>query len=88
MVLDLRSKAAYENWHYPDALFLDFQNALRAVPHLDPNPSYVLYCEFGLKSGHLAELMRREGLQASHFAGGVKALIRHAAQNGLATPAP
>lgn len=88
VVLDLRSKAAYENWHYPEALFLDFQNALRAVPHLDPNPSYVLYCEFGLKSGHLAELMCREGLRASHFAGGVKALIRHAAQNGLPTPAP
>lgn len=86
VVLDLRSKAAYENWHYPGALFLDFQNAVKTYPHMDKNASYVLYCEFGLKSGHLAEQMRREGLRASHFAGGTQALIRYADQNGLATP--
>ena len=46
----------------------------------------MLYCEFGLKSGHLAELMRREGIEARHFAGGLKALIAWAGENGLATP--
>ncbi|MEE3328098.1 MAG: tRNA uracil 4-sulfurtransferase ThiI [Myxococcota bacterium] len=86
IVLDLRSKAAYENWHYPGALFLDFQSAVRAYPHMEKQASYVLYCEFGLKSGHLAEQMRRAGLRASHFAGGAKALIQYAAQSGLATP--
>ena len=86
VVLDLRSKAAFQGWHYPDALFLDFPHALRAYAQLDPDPSYVLYCEFGLKSGHLAELMRREGLQAWHFAGGFKALVDYAKSQGLATP--
>ena len=75
-VIDLRSKAAYENWHYPDALFLDFAHALRAVPHLSREKSYVLYCEFGLKSAHLAERMRAEGLDASHFKGGSANLSR------------
>ena len=86
IVLDLRSKAAYENWHYPGALFLDFQSAVKTYPHMDKKVSYVLYCEFGLKSGHLAEQMRREGLRASHFAGGTPSLIRYADQSGLATP--
>lgn len=86
IVLDLRSKAAYQGWHYPGALFLDFANALRVYAQLDRNERYVLYCEFGLKSAHLAELMRREGLSASHFDGGLKALIAFAQAKGIATP--
>ena len=86
VVLDLRSKAAYENWHYPGALFLDFQQAVRAYPHMDKDSSYVLYCEFGLKSGHLAEQMRQSGLRASHFSGGAKALIRYAERSGQVGP--
>jgi thiamine biosynthesis protein ThiI len=86
VVLDLRSKAAFLGWHYPEALFLDFANALRAYPQLDRDRTYVLYCEFGLKSGHLAELMRRGGMQAWHFAGGFKALVDYAKSRGLTTP--
>lgn len=86
IVLDLRSKAAFQGWHYPDALFLDFANALRVYAELDPAKRYVLYCEFGLKSGHLAELMQRAGIQASHFAGGLKPLIAFARSKGIATP--
>jgi thiamine biosynthesis protein ThiI len=74
VVLDLRTKAAYESWHWPDALFLDFANALRAWPHFDRSRRYVLYCEFGLKSAHAAELMRRGGLDARHVAGGAPRL--------------
>jgi tRNA uracil 4-sulfurtransferase len=86
IVLDLRSKAAYQGWHYPDALFLDFHNALRVYAQMEPGRPYVLYCEFGLKSGHLAELMQREGLEARHFAGGLKALMAHAGRQGVDTP--
>ncbi len=75
-VIDLRPKAAYATWHYPDALFLDFPNALRAYASFDPDQHYVLYCEFGLKSAHLADLMRREGLQARHVSGGLRQVRR------------
>ncbi|UCE84670.1 MAG: tRNA 4-thiouridine(8) synthase ThiI [Deltaproteobacteria bacterium] len=77
-VLDVRSRAEYRSWHYPDALQLDFAQALKAYPSFDRAQTYVLYCEFGLKSAHLAELMRREGLEAFNFKGGVKALRRYA----------
>lgn len=75
-VIDLRPRAAYTTWHYPDALFLDFPNALRAYASFDPAQSYVLYCEFGLKSAHLADLMRRKGLQARHVSGGLREIRR------------
>lgn len=71
-VIDLRPKAAYTTWHYPGALFLDFPNALQAYASFDPSQRYVLYCEFGLKSAHLADLMRREGLKARHVSGGLR----------------
>ena len=47
------------------ALFLDFSNALRAYATFDPNQRYVLSCEFGLQSAHLADLMRRACARAA-----------------------
>lgn len=75
-VIDLRSKAAFDSWHYPGALFFDFSNALRAYASFDKAQSYVLYCEFGLKSAHLADLMRRMGLNARHISGGLREVRR------------
>jgi len=85
-LIDLRSAAAYRGWHYEGALHLEFNEALRAYPHFDPAAQYVLVCEFGLKSAHLAELMQREGFRASHFGRGLKDLIDHARERGLAVP--
>ena len=79
-VIDLRPKAAYATWHYPGALFLDFPNALRAYGAFDSNQRYVLYCEFGLKSAHLADLMRRAGLTAQHVSGGLREVRRLAGE--------
>jgi len=73
-VLDLRSAAGYRHWHFPRALRLDFAQALKAYPQFDRSQSYVLYCEFGLKSAHLADLMRSEGFDAAAFRGGLSAL--------------
>ena len=75
-VIDLRSKPAYMTWHYPEALFLDFPNALRSYGSFDSSLSYVLYCDFGLKSAHLADLMRRIGLRAQHVSGGIREVRR------------
>lgn len=75
-LIDLRSRAAYDDWHAPGALFLEFPLALRAYASFDKAQRYVLYCEWGLKSAHLADLMRREGIAARHVAGGVRELRR------------
>ncbi len=79
-VIDLRSKPQYQEWHWPDALQLDFGHALKAYASFDRGNTYVLYCEIGLKSAHLAELMRKEGLRALHVPGGLKMLKKMAAR--------
>jgi thiamine biosynthesis protein ThiI len=75
-VIDLRSRAAFEAWHYPEALFLDYGQALRSYGSFRKDRRYLLYCEVGLKSAHLAELMQSEGFVAHHVRGGVRQLQR------------
>jgi thiamine biosynthesis protein ThiI len=75
-VIDLRSKAEYDAWHHEGAVWLDFAQAMKAYSSFDRGKTYVLYCEFGLKSAHLAEFMRQEGFDASNFRGGTRALKR------------
>jgi thiamine biosynthesis protein ThiI len=74
--IDLRSRAEFDAWHAPDALHLPFPQALRAWPGFDRAQRYVLYCEIGLKSAHLAEQMREGGFEARHVRGGVRRLRR------------
>lgn len=75
-VVDLRQVADYKAWHWPGALSLEYFKALRAYRSFDAEKRYVLYCEVGLKSAHLAELMQAEGLSAEHVPAGAPALRR------------
>jgi thiamine biosynthesis protein ThiI len=74
LLLDLRPRAQYQGWHHPDALHLEFQQALRGFASFDRSRCYVLSCEFGLLSAHLAERMRKEGFEAFHLRGGTRSL--------------
>jgi thiamine biosynthesis protein ThiI len=82
-VLDLRPRPAYKAWHVPDALHLEFTQALKAYRSFDRSKTYVLYCEVGQKSAHLAELMAEAGLRAFHVKRGVRTLLREAAERDL-----
>jgi tRNA uracil 4-sulfurtransferase len=86
VLLDLRSKLAYQAWHAPEALYLDFFEALKTYGAFDPAPTYVLYCEVGQKSAHLAELMRAAGFRAFNVRGGVRTLLHQSAEADLLAP--
>ena len=75
-LIDLRSRAAYDAWHPAEAEHMDFFQALKRFDDLGREATYVLYCEVGLKSAHLAEVMQKGGYRAFHVAGGVKELLR------------
>ena len=75
-VIDLRTIAEFKSWHVDNALHLEFGTALQSYPSFDRSQRYVLYCEIGLKSAHLAELMRTQGLTAYHVPGGIRTLKR------------
>jgi len=75
-VLDLRPAEAFQAWHYPGSLRLDFSQAVAAYPSFGRDRTYLLVCEVGLKSAHLAEHMQQAGFAAYHLKGGTKVLMR------------
>jgi len=75
-LVDVRTREEFASWRHPDAVRIDFAEALRATPALPKEREYVIVCELGLKSAHLAEVMREAGLRAWHFRGGTRALRR------------
>jgi thiamine biosynthesis protein ThiI len=76
VVVALRSAMAWKSWHYPGAVRLDFAEALRIHPSFARDKTYVFYCEVGLKSAHLAELVHEAGGRAFHVRRGVRTLRR------------
>lgn len=73
--VDLRDTRSYGLWHPEGAIHLEYFEALKAWKHFAKDNTYVLYCEVGLKSGHLADAMRQEGYQVWHIRGGMRELI-------------
>ena len=87
VVIDLRSPTAFAAWHYPDALRMDYADALRAHAHVDVERTYLVCCEVEFKSADLAERMRGAGRRAHYFAGGTGKLLKWAAGRQLVDPA-
>jgi len=77
-VVDLRAPDAYRAWHWPGAEQRDYFAALRGFAAWPRDRRWVFYCEVGLKSAHLAELLRKAGFDAWHVDGGVRPLLRQA----------
>ncbi len=73
-VIDTRTRADYDPWHYPGAVHHEFWDLYRDTSPLDPGRCYVLYCELGLKTAQLAEKLQSAGYEAYSFKGGVRAL--------------
>ena len=80
VVIDTRTPAQYEPWHYPGATHRDFWDLLRDYTSLDRDKTYVLYCDLGLKTAQLAERMQKYGFEAYSFKGGVRALREYSDQ--------
>lgn len=76
LLIDLRPIEQFRTEHHPKALHLEFAKALAGYTSFDRAGTYVLCCQFGLLSSHLAEHMRRAGLEAYHFEGGQRALMQ------------
>ncbi len=85
LVIDLRSFSSYMTWHYPRAMHLDFFQALNDIDalKLPLDKKIVAYCEIGVKSAQFAERLRKRGIAAHHFAGGMRSLMGYAIEREL-----
>lgn len=63
IVLDVRTAEEYAGGHLEGARLLDFNggDVAAAIPDLDPDAEYVVYCRSGNRSGQAVALMQRAG---------------------------
>ena len=73
-LIDVRSAASFERWHPEGAVRWSYPDVLRHLETFDRDQSYVVYCEVGLKSAHVAEALNRIGVRAFHLRRGVQTL--------------
>lgn len=74
VVLDCRPPHQYRVWHYPGAEHRAPHEVAPRLKELTRNRTYVLYCEYGVQTAHLAELLQRVGFEAYSFRGGAPRL--------------
>lgn len=83
-IIDTRDPESFRRWHWKGAEHLEYDDLLTDHGSLNRDRTYVLYCEFGLKSARVAELMQQAGYEAYSFLGGVKGLRAFASRSGEA----
>lgn len=74
LVIDVRPKNIFQNWHYPEAVNVEFEHLLAIAPKLPKEKTYVLYCSISIQSLVAAEILQRHGLEAFCFKGGTTQL--------------
>jgi thiamine biosynthesis protein ThiI len=82
IVVDTREWEWFRRWHWKGAEHREYSDLLTDYRRLERERTYVLYCEFGLKSARVAELMQAAGFEAYSYLGGVKALRAFASRSG------
>lgn len=78
VVLDCREPHHYAAWHYPGAERRNPGELLAGLKALDKTRTYILYCNYGVQTAHLAELMQRAGYEAYSFRDGLRGIMRYA----------
>ena len=65
IVLDVRTPEEFAGGHLEGAQLLDFNSGEFAValPSLDPEAEYVIYCRSGNRAGQAMALMQRDGIE-------------------------
>lgn len=65
ILLDVRTPEEYASGHLEGASMLDFNGGevAEAVPSLDPDAEYFVYCRSGNRSGQAMALMQQAGIE-------------------------
>ncbi|MEM0158553.1 MAG: THUMP domain-containing protein [Thermoplasmataceae archaeon] len=64
VVVDLRKKESYEEWHHPGAVNVTLPNLISFLEGVDKNKTLMFYCQKGLQSSYAASVARKKGFNA------------------------
>ena len=58
-VIDIRDKASYNVWHYPNSINIPYTILLNNPSYyLDKNNKYYIYCKSGIRSKKATDLLK------------------------------
>lgn len=67
VVIDLRDRLSYKQWHFKDALNIPMDKVVEKVRAFGNERKIVLYCQKGLQSAHMASRLRELGYNAFYL---------------------
>lgn len=76
-IIDIRSKRLYSDGHIPNAVNIDpYALVLNPQQFLDIYNRYYIYCETGLGSGKLCDILSRRGYEVVNIDGGFDSWLK------------
>lgn len=74
LMIDVREWEAYQEYHYPQARNLPYDNIDAWMHRLPRNRALILYCDYGSTSLLAARRLGREGYEVYTVVGGMDAM--------------
>lgn len=74
IVIDVRERTSYQNFHYPGAYNYPYEEIGRWAGRLPKNRKLILYCEYGSTSLLAARRLSREGYTVYTVNGGIQGI--------------
>ncbi len=77
IVVDLRERSQYQQYHYRNAVLVPYEEKERWFCHFNKNNTYILYCEHGNVSLMAARKLSQRGIFAYTVVGGAEGIRRY-----------
>lgn len=75
-IIDIRSEQSYNNNHMNGAINIPYEKLIaRPSQYLNPNIRYYIYCQKGLSSGKVCQILTRMGYKVTNIIGGYEEWI-------------
>ena len=75
-LIDIRSIEKYNNRHIPESINIPLEKMLTSYnKYLDKNKKYYIYCQKGIQSRKLCQILKNNGFNAINVTGGYEAWV-------------
>ena len=75
-LIDIRSIEKYNNRHIPESINIPLEKMLTSYnKYLDKNKKYYIYCQKGIQSRKLCQILKNNGFNVINVTGGYEAWV-------------
>lgn len=71
VVIDIRTKSEYDEWHMPETINIPMPKLTDIMPTMNKEVKYLLLCRSGFKSNAAATVLKTMGFCAASILGGI-----------------